>query len=122
WAWSGIVERGWAKITKYIIGPPFYEKGTIHILINLDTWNRLPDHLQKLLTRLGAEHEREWTPFYEKYHDQQLKGMIKAGMEHIQFSANDSKRYVDLAYDASWKSLIAKSPVKAAKLKELSSK
>jgi len=123
WAWSGVVDRGWSAVCKYVIGPSFFDSGgTSHILMNLDSWKQLPDHLQKLLTNLAAEHERKWTPFYEKYHDQQLTAMMNAGMQHLKFSSADSKRYIDLAYDVTWKSIIKKRPDTAAKLKELSSK
>ena len=91
------VRLGIPDVNKFVIDHPFYQSNTT-IIINLDAWNNLPDHLQKLIMDTYFD-------FETKFIDGAYKGVIvgteafkKAGAEFIKFSDADAKRYLDLAY------------------------
>jgi TRAP-type C4-dicarboxylate transport system substrate-binding protein len=45
--YEGLVENHWTEVAKYAIFPPI-RVDTLHMVINMDTWNELPDDLKKL--------------------------------------------------------------------------
>ncbi len=118
WTAVGIRDWGWHEVTKYVVGPSFYNV-TNEVLINLDTWNQLPAHLQSFLidTMIAAEYEIV-AQSLEALKDEPaiLKDM---GLEFIEFSEADAQWYYDLAYSAGWAGLIEAAPEEAAILQEL---
>jgi len=120
YAWSvlGNISMGWPEVCKYIIGPKIYSMN-LENLINLDTWNSLPKHLQKLLSDLMIENEAKYTKVFEELGEKELKAMQAKGMKMIKFTPEDTQWYVDLAYKAGWDEVLKKSPDLGAKLKKL---
>lgn len=113
-----IADFGLHEVTKYVIQPGFYSI-TLQDYINLDTWNKLPKHLQDLLRDaileagdtvwdISLERERRLT---QKYRDE--------GMKEITFSPADTKRYVDTAYRVGWEGITKKYPQEVPQLKKL---
>jgi TRAP-type C4-dicarboxylate transport system substrate-binding protein len=119
WEIGGIVDWGWSEVTKYLIEPKFFEANNMTVQVNLDKWNRLPAHLQKLLKDLVAETERAWVPWCQKYEQTEKQKMLNAKMKVIEFSQTDGKWYYDLAYKAMWEDTIQKLPDAGPKLRKL---
>jgi TRAP-type C4-dicarboxylate transport system substrate-binding protein len=102
WPLFSIRGYGWHEVSKYVVGPPFY-KVSHPLLMNAKKWDSLPKHIQEVLmealrleviaidARTTEEIENEYV---------ELK---KAGMEIIEFSPADTKKYLDMAYDEGWK-------------------
>jgi TRAP-type C4-dicarboxylate transport system substrate-binding protein len=102
WPLFSIRGYGWHEVSKYVVGPPFY-KVSHPLLMNAKKWDSLPKHIQQVLMealrleviaidkRTADEIENEYV---------ELK---KAGMEIIEFSPADTKKYLDMAYDEGWK-------------------
>jgi TRAP-type C4-dicarboxylate transport system substrate-binding protein len=98
WPLFSIRGYGWHEVSKYVVGPPFY-KVSHPLLMNAKKWDSLPKHIQQVLMealrleviaidkRTADEIENEYV---------ELK---KAGMEIIEFSPADTKKYLDMAYD-----------------------
>ncbi len=105
----------------YVIDHPFYNGGTAMIM-NLDSWNKLPQHLQDLMMEVKIEGEAYWAEEYKTQTLEQIETMRENGVEFIKFSPADAKWYLDLAYQAEWDYYMEKDPVNTAKLKALVTK
>jgi len=121
WPFFGIRHWGWHEVVKYVVGPSFY-KVAHPILVNVDKWNQIPEHLQKVLLDVLMEDERTCvTRDFEKIKNER-ELLKKAGMKFIDFSPSDTKRYYDLAYSSGWEAQIKKAPHYSEKLRKLLTK
>ncbi|MBN2125958.1 MAG: TRAP transporter substrate-binding protein DctP [Deltaproteobacteria bacterium] len=120
YAWSvlGNIQSGWVEVCKYILEPRIYQMN-IEGLVNLKSWEKLPPHLQKLMTECMIENEKNYTPVMADISEKEFKEMQKRGMEVITFSPQDSKWYVDLAYEAGWDEIIKQNPDLGPRLKKM---
>jgi TRAP-type C4-dicarboxylate transport system substrate-binding protein len=118
WAITGNVGFGWPEVCKYILEPRIYEMN-VEGLINLNTWNKLPPHLQKLIMEAMINNEIQYGPIMAAAGEKEYKEMQAKGMKVIKFSPEDTKWYVDLAYKAGWDEVIKRSPEIGPKLKQL---
>jgi len=118
WPVSGIFDLGWDKVTKFRVDPAFYG-AEVNVLVNLDTWKSLNDAQRKVLTDAalwleGLDSENVAINASER--DRQAK----AGIQALDFGADESKKFLQRANDVGWQSVIAKSPDAGKKLRELS--
>jgi TRAP-type C4-dicarboxylate transport system substrate-binding protein len=121
WPLFSIRGYGWHEVSKYVVGPPFY-KVSHPLLMNAKKWDGLPKHIQEVLmealrleviaidARTTEEIETEYV---------ELK---KAGMEIIEFSPADTKKYLDMAYDEGWKGQLKMEQDYTNKLRKLLTK
>ena len=58
WPSVGIRDWGWEKQTKYMVDPGFYQVPN-PLLVNLDTWKKLPKKLQDILTEAAVKAEKK---------------------------------------------------------------
>ena len=117
WAILGNIQMGWVDVCKYILEPRIYEMN-LETLINLKTWQKLPGHLQKLLTDCMIENEKEYAKIMVDVSEKEYQGMQNKGMKVIKFSPEDTKWYIDLAYKAGWDEVTKQNPELAPKLKK----
>lgn len=120
YAWSvlGNVQMGWVDVCKYILEPRIYQMN-IEALVNLKKWESLPDHLKKLMTNSMIENEKKYMTIMAGIAEKEYAEMQKRGMKVIKFSPEESKRYVDLAYEAGWEEVIKENPELGPKLKKM---
>lgn len=120
YAWSalGNVQSGWCDVCKYILEPRIYQMN-IEGLVNLNTWEKLPAHLQKIMTDCMIENERNSSKIMADIAEKELQKMQERGMKLIKFSPEDSKWYIDLAYEAGWEEVVKQNPELGPKLQKL---
>jgi TRAP-type transport system periplasmic protein len=120
YAWSilGNLQAGWVDVCKYILEPRIYQMN-IEALMNLKTWNGLPKHLQDLILDCMIENEKKYTPVMTDIAEKEYQELQNKGMKVISFSEEDTKYYVDLAYEAGWREVIGQNPDLGPKLKEM---
>ncbi len=118
WCVLGNISMGWPEVCKYIIEPRIYSMN-LETLIYLDTWNRLPKPMQTLMADIMMENEAKFTKIFEELGEKELKAMQAKGMKLIKFSPEDTKWYIDLAYNAGWDEVFKKAPELGPKLKKL---
>jgi len=102
WPLYTIRTWGWHEVTKYVVGPPFY-KVSHPLLMNAKKWDSLPKYIQAVL--LGAL-RREVIAIdarTEKEISNEYPLLKKAGLEIIEFSPTETKKYLDMAYEEGWK-------------------
>lgn len=118
WAITGNIGFGWPEVCKYILEPRIYEMN-VEGLMNLNTWNKLPPHLQKMIMEAMINNEIQYGPIMAAVAEKEYKEMQEKGMKVIKFSPEDTKSYVELAYKAGWDDVIKRSPDIGPKLKQL---
>jgi TRAP-type transport system periplasmic protein len=117
----GVREYGWDKHTKYIVDVPFY-RGPNPIMINQNTWNKMPKKLQDILTEATIEAEKRAVAKFEELQNQERPLLLKAGIQVITLPPAEKERFIKVAYDAGWADVIQKSPQYGPELKKLLSK
>ena len=98
---------------------PFYNTGT-YMLVNQDSWNRIPKKQQQIM--LDVIKEMEVTTMQERLQDaENIKAKcLEAGLKPIKFSEADAKRFIDTADGVVWADVQEKvSPEVYNKLREL---
>lgn len=115
------VSSGSHEVTKYIIDHPFYQS-SLMTFMNLNSWNKLPKHLQKLMLDIMAEAEDKGADEFEKINNESMQKVTAAGVEKITFSSQDAKWFIDTAFNAGWAYQQERFPDVTPKLKELLSK
>ncbi len=121
WPSVGIRDWGWDKQTKYVVDPGFYQVPN-PLLMNLNTWNKLPKKLQDLLTEAATEAEKKVVADFDSLAKQERPILLKGGIQVITLPPAESEKFLRVAYDEGWKDVLAKSPEAGAKLKELLTK
>ena len=121
WPSVGIRDWGWEKHTKFVVDPGFYQVPN-PLVMNLNTWNKLPKKLQDLLTEAAAEAEKKVVAYFDDLAKQERPILLKAGIQVITLPPAESEKFLRVAYDEGWKDVLAKSPEAGAKLKELLTK
>ncbi len=121
WVTVGIRDWGWQKVTKYIVDVPFY-RGPNPLLVNLNTWNKLPKKFQGLLTEAAQEAEKKAVARFEELTKEERPVLLKEGIKEIQLPPAEKEKFLKVAYDEGWKDVIAKCPKTGPELKKLLTK
>jgi TRAP-type C4-dicarboxylate transport system substrate-binding protein len=72
------------------------------MLMNMDSWNKLPQHLQDLILETMIELEEEAVDILEAGADSMRQKLLDEGMEIIEFSPSDADRFLDVSLGAKW--------------------
>jgi TRAP-type C4-dicarboxylate transport system substrate-binding protein len=122
WPQGLIKEWGWQEVIKYIIAKPTFYQAINQVLINLDTWNKLPNHLQELLVWTVEEAHQYALERGQKRLKNEWKEFRKKGIQFIDLPPAEAKKYRDAAYDTLWGVVIKRDPENGPKLKKLISR
>lgn len=121
WVSVGIRDWGWQKVTKYIVEPGFY-RGPNPILVNLNTWNKLPKKFQDLLTEAAIESEKTVVAYFEDLAKKERPLLIKEGIQVIDLPPVEKEKFLRVAYEEGWKDVLQKNPQTGPVLKKLLTK
>jgi TRAP-type C4-dicarboxylate transport system substrate-binding protein len=121
WPSVGIGDWGWQKQTKYVVEPGFYQVPN-PLVMNLNTWKKLPKKLQDLLTEAAAESEKRVVADFNELAKKERPLLLSQGIEVIDLPPAEKTKFLNVAYDEGWKDILGKSPTAGAKLKELLTK
>jgi TRAP-type transport system periplasmic protein len=112
------VSSGCQAVTKYFALPGYFQSSGL-IMMNLNSWNKLPKDLQQAITDAMAYSEKVnaeiWT-------EDKVKGMQKlrdAKVEIYSLSPDVAKWLVDTAYESTWASQMKRFPDVTPRLKTL---
>ncbi len=117
WPVTGIFDLGWEKVTKYRLEPPFYSV-EVNVLINLDVWKGLGEAQRKVLNdaALWLEGLDNENPALIKV---EVERQAAAGIAPIDYGPAESKRFLEVANEAAWQSVLKRAPQTGAKLRAL---
>ena len=122
WPASQIREWGWEAVTKYAIFPVLPYMAADVILINLDVWNKLPNHLQEFLEAEAKEAEYRTVVRALEYMPREDAELQKLGIRFIQLPDADAKKMTDIATETIWAVINKKAPVNGPKLQAIYNK
>jgi len=118
WPALGALDYKWYEVAKYQVRPCFGE-AIYQVLVNLDSWSRLPKDLQDLLTKTAIEVEEEGRAALIASLEGEEKELQKRGMELLPLSSKEAEKYLTTFYERSWEELILKrEPEFGPRLKE----
>ncbi len=116
---SSIVDTCLYEVSDYWIAHPL-TGSRVAVLINQNSWEKLPSHLQDLVKSTWIELEPECVDYFTDSVKQQKKVMMDNGMEPITFSAEDAKWVLDVYRNPRWEEVKEKvSPEDYQKLQKL---
>ncbi len=118
---ASIRTMGLLPVTKYMVRPGFYIP-TMIVLVNLDFWKKLPDPLKNFMTEGFKKGEHTVMAAYDKKIQGEFDAFKKAGMNFIQLSPADAKKFSKMADDGMMETVLKKSPEEGKKLYELVTK
>lgn len=121
WVSVGIRDWGWQRVTKYIVEPGFY-RGPNPILVNLNTWNKLPKKFQDLLNEAAIESEKTVVAYFEDLAKKERPLLIKEGIQVIDLPPKEKEKFQKVAYEEGWKDVLQKNPQTGPELKKLLTK
>jgi TRAP-type C4-dicarboxylate transport system substrate-binding protein len=117
WPTRGIFDFSWQKVTKYRIEPGFYN-ADIHLLVNLAVWRTKLNDAQRAFLQETAFAIEARSEDDKMANDAERKRQEAAGMKAIRFSPEDEKKYLAVARDSGWESILKQSPEHGPKLRE----
>ncbi len=117
----GAVGFGWHELAKYIIDHPYYQS-TVMLIMNLNSWNRLPEHLQKLMMKHMVQAEKDSIVKQTETELGLKKKLAGSKLEFYKLSPDVAKWYLKTAYDSAWQYQQQRFPEVTPRLKELLSK
>ena len=116
-----IRDFGLVPVSKYIVFPGIYQPCQF-VLINLDVWKGLPQHLQDMLVEntenMGHFNIEDQVAQLNKELDQ----FTKEGMKTIDLAGAEGAKYKKIANQALYDTVVNKAPEEAKKLLEMITK
>jgi TRAP-type C4-dicarboxylate transport system substrate-binding protein len=101
---------------KYRLEPTFY-RGNNLLIINLDTWNRLPEPVRKSLAGLAVDAERYSKEFIAAAAEREGRALAAAGVQSINLDGVVRRDFLARAGDVVWDRLAERVPDKVESLK-----
>jgi TRAP-type C4-dicarboxylate transport system substrate-binding protein len=118
WPAGLIRDWGWHEVTKYIVDPSFYVAANV-VLVNLDTWNKIPKHLQDLLIETQEQAERYAVERGRGHVKSEFLALQKQGIKLITLPPAEARKLTDAAYSSLWGIVLKKAPENGRKLQKL---
>ena len=115
------VSMGIHEVTKYCVDHPYWQS-TVAVFMNLDSWNKLPKHLQKLIMECQIQAEKDYIPLDAEERAAARQKAKAAGLEFYKLAPGIAKWFLDTAYNATWGYQMKRFPKETPRLKELLSK
>ena len=121
WPAIGIREWGWEKQTKYVVSAGFYS-GPHPMVMNLKTWNGLPQKFKDVLNQAAMEAEKKIIAYYQEEEKKEMPLLKQAGLQVIDLPPAENEKFIKIAYEEGWKDIIEKNPKTGPELRALLTK
>lgn len=121
WPLVSIRPWGWQEVAKYVVGPPFY-KVCHPVLANAKKWDGLPDHLRAAILEVMAEQGARVDAESIVNMKNEMGILEQAGLKKIDFSPEEEKKYLEMAYSEGWKGQLAMESEYTSQLQKLLTK
>lgn len=116
---SELYGSSWIEVSKYRVGPGFYTPN-IAIFMNLKRYESLSGKQRAVLEAAGLYVEGGPSWAMQVAEEAALAKAIKEdGFEVIEFSKEDSERFLDMAYESTWAGIEERAPEFAKAVKPL---
>jgi TRAP-type transport system periplasmic protein len=106
------------EVTKYVVDHPFF-RGAVGIIVNLDSWNKLPANLQQMLKDTTAQVLVEYANDLDGQILKARQTATDKGLKFIKFSDTDAQWFMQTMYSGAWADAAKKLPDSIDKMKSL---
>ena len=104
------------EVTKYTLRPTFGDVG-FTLLVNLDSWKKLPPDLQAEVTKITMEAAEEGRRMMAAEYERTEKEAIRLGMEICTLPPQEADKFLQYYYDETWQFVMKLSPEFGPRLK-----
>jgi TRAP-type C4-dicarboxylate transport system substrate-binding protein len=115
---SNWVSSGCQAVTKYLVLPGYLQSSVL-IMMNLNTWNKLPPDLQKVITDAMIYSEKINGDIWAEDKAKGTQKLKDAKVEIYNLPPDTAKWLVDTAYDSTWAYQLKRFPDVTPRLKSL---
>lgn len=112
------VNSGCQAVTKYLVLPGYLQSSGF-VMMNLNSWNKLPPDLQQAITEAMAYSEKINAEIWAEDKAKSMQKLRDAKVEIYNLSPDTAKWLVDTAYTATWAFQMKRFPDVTPRLKEL---
>jgi TRAP-type C4-dicarboxylate transport system substrate-binding protein len=116
-----IRDFGLVEVSKYMVVPGFYKPVSL-VLMNLDSWNKLPKHLQDLLTEDMEKAQRLAFKAYGDKYNSEMASFKNEGMIIDELAAPEAAKFSDAAYKSLLEVVMKKAPEETSTIVEFLNK
>jgi TRAP-type C4-dicarboxylate transport system substrate-binding protein len=102
---GAMLDHKLGEVCKNWIDHGWYPADELVMVVNLDTWNRLPKNLQQLMADVVKKDEGEEPAYFKAEEERARKAGLAAGAKPVVFSPEDAKSYLDLANSSMWEEI-----------------
>lgn len=99
-------DLGLYQVAKYVLDHNFWKAHTTLTYMNLEKFNSLPEHLQKILTETAAQTERDMVNTINDLKKQEREKLTKEGVQFIKLSPEEEKEFIQVTLDAKWEEML----------------
>lgn len=89
------------QVSPYCVDIPYY-RNQMCIMVNMDTWNKIPDDMKELIAEVQLEAEGKWPDIYAAKSKEVKEKTAAAGATFVTFSPADTELYLKTIEDGSW--------------------
>ncbi|RJR43842.1 MAG: hypothetical protein C4576_13915 [Desulfobacteraceae bacterium] len=108
---------GLVKVTKYLLSPQFFDTPNV-LIVNLDTWKKLPKHLQDLMTEEADKHARNFVAYNTDLEKNEKEFFKSQGMKFIDLPKAEADKLLKLTSDTMIQVVTEKAPNEGRKILE----
>lgn len=116
---DGMTGLSLPEVAEYLLAEPVYLRNSTVFLMNLDQFNKLPGHIQKIIIDTTIAWENERVAIDAARVEKELGIGKQKGLKFINFSEADSKKFSDRAFQVEWDVIKDKQPDLYPELKKL---
>jgi TRAP-type C4-dicarboxylate transport system substrate-binding protein len=109
---------GYEKVMKYWVRVNFYRM-QYGMAINLDTWNKLPPDVQKVMREVAREAPAKGAELWEREMAKAAATFKAAGVEEVKWSQEELDKFKAIGGTPAWDKWIADATAKGVPAKEL---
>jgi TRAP-type C4-dicarboxylate transport system substrate-binding protein len=102
WPTIGICDMGWCSVIKYCADHESLSASNALSIINLDTWNKIPSHLQEKIEKVFADSEHDMVAHFNKIISQEMQKAKNKGIQFIKLSDEEGARVREIGYQKGW--------------------
>jgi TRAP-type C4-dicarboxylate transport system substrate-binding protein len=115
-----VYDMGLQEVTKYVLADAFWPSHTTFIYINLKKYNSLSENQQKILMDAQIDNEKDLAAVDAELIATERGKLEKAGMTFTNLSADEAKKWHDMANESRFDALSSKiTPEQMSKIKSL---
>lgn len=122
WPQSAIVDWKWEKVVKYMVEPVTNYTACDISLMNWDTWNGLPKHLQTLLIKAVTDAEHQLIRRAQNFITEKYAYLKESGVKVSKLPEADAERMLKTCREVLWADLMKIDPDNAKRLRDMITK